>query len=232
VISKRFKYAMLVASLPVHPTDLLATTQTPLSWIRLDERLRLLEERDAQDLRQIEELLRWSQIAEASDEFIVKKSNEVIAAINDSFLNDMIIWRLELRTLMGALRMRHKGFTPSPERPFIGFGQWLGYIQTHWQKPDFGLGLRLPWLVTANQLLSQNQTYALEKLQLELVWRQLAKVSGQHYFDFPAVVIYVLRWDITNRWAHFQADDAIKRFDDITEAVLADFHLAFEGTDS
>lgn len=226
---KCFKYAMLIGSLPVHPTDLLAAKQTPLSRIRLDERLRLLEEKDTQDLRRIEELLHWSQIPEATDEFIIKKSGEVIAAIHDRFLRDMIIWRLELRTLMVALRMRHAGYTPTAERPFIGFGQWLGYVQSHWQKPDFGLGLRMPWLVIASQLLSRNQTLALEKLQLNLVWQQFALAGGQHYFDFPAVVIYVLRWDIINRWTHYQADEAIKRFDAITEAALAEFNLPLEG---
>lgn len=221
MISKSHKYAMLIASLPMHPTDLFSTSITPLSRIRLDESLRQLDSKDAADLERIEDLLHWSQIKDASDEFIVEKSKEVVAAIKDPFLRKLIMWRLELRTLVVALRKRHAGIVPDGKMAVVGMGQWLDYLQKNWQKPDFGLGLRIPWLVKANQLLAANETYALEKLQLAIVWQHYATVSGQHFFDFPAVVIYVLRWDITNRWTHYHAESAVKRFDRLTDSALA-----------
>jgi len=223
VNSKGYRYAMLIASLPVHPADLFSTSQTPLSKIRLDEHLRQLDAKDAMDLARIEELLQWSQIVNADDELIADKSRQVIAAIKDRFLRDLIIWRLELRTLVVALRKRHAGFAPDANTSFAGIGQWLGYIQKNWQKPDFGLGLRMPWLTQANQLLAANQTYELEKLQLGIVWQHYAKISGQHYFDFPAVVVYVLRWDIIHRWTLCHAEKAVERFDGLVEKAVAEF---------
>ncbi len=225
MIARGYRYAMLMASLPVHPTDLFSISQTPLSRVRLDKHLSQLDGKDAMDLMRIEELLRWSQVAGVSDEFIVDKSQQAISAINDPFLRDLIIWRLALRTLVVALRKRHAGFSPSAKNPFVGIGSGLGYIQMNWQKPDFGLGLRIPWLVQANHLLATNQTYALEKLQLGIVWQHYARVSGQHYFDFPAVVIYALRWDLTNRWVIYHAETAVKRFDSLIEKAVAEFTL-------
>ncbi len=220
---KGYGYAMLMASLPAHPVDLFSASQTPLSRIRLDARLKQLAEKDALDLMRIEELLQWSQIMAADDRFIVEKSGEVIAAIEDRFLRDLITWRLELRSVVVALRKRQAGFISDARTPFVGIGQWSGHIQKNWQKPDFGLGLRLPWLVQANQLLASGQVYRLEKLLLGVVWQHYAAVGSQHYFDFPAVVVYVLRWDITNRWAHYHAEAAVKRFDSLIDRALAEF---------
>lgn len=225
--SGRFKYAMLLASLPAHPHQLFSVSQPSVSRIQLDKRLALLDERDSEDLQRIEELLHWSQIKNASDEFIIKKSVEVVDSIRDHFLKSIIIWRLELRTLLSALRMRHAGFKPPPKHKFPGMGRWCDHIERNWDKNDFGIGHRLPWLMPAQQLLTQNKTYELEKLLLDLVWQYYAAECNQHYFDFPAVVIYVLRWDITNRWAHYHADEALKRFDELVEAELKDFVVDF-----
>jgi len=223
----RFKYTMLLASLPVHPPRLFSVIQTPLSRIQLDKRLALLDGKDSEDLRRIEELLHWSQITNATDEFIIKKSVEVVDSINDHFLKQIIIWRLELRTLLSALRMRHAGVRKPPKNTFPGIGRWLEYIEKYWDKNDFGIGHRVPWIIPAQQLLIQNKSYELEKLLLDLVWQYYAEKCSQHYFDFPAVVIYVLRWDIANRWSHYNADEAIKRFDELVDAGLEGFVADF-----
>ncbi len=218
---------MLLASLPVHPPRLFSAHQTPVSRIQLDKRLVLLDAHDSKDLRHIEELLHWSQIMNATDGFIIKKSAGVVDSINDPFLKKTIIWRLELRTLLSALRMRHAGAGQPTNGAFPGIGRWNGDIEKNWDKNDFGIGRQVPWIIPAQQLLTQNKPYELEKLLLDLVWQYYAKQCNQHYFDFPAVVIYVLRWDITNRWIHYNAGEAIKRFDGLVEAGLDGWVLDF-----
>ncbi|MGD0958643.1 MAG: DUF2764 family protein [Methylomonas sp.] len=218
---------MLMASLPAHPSQLFSTHSTPVSGIQLDKRLAWLDARDAKDLRCIEELLLWSQINNATDEFIIKKSAEVVASINDPFLKRIIIWRLELRTLLSALRMRHAGIEKPQKNSFPGIGQWLSDIEKNWDKNDFGLGYRAPWIIQLHQLLILNKSYELEKLVLNLVWQYYAKECSQHYCDFPAVVIYVLRWDIINRWTLYHADEAVKHFDELVEAGLDGLDLGF-----
>jgi len=227
MIAEQFKYAMLLASLPAHPYRLFSANQTPISSIQLDKRLALLEERDAKDLRCIEELLLWSQINNATDEFIISKSLEVIETINDGFLKKTIIWRLELRTILSALRLRHAGVKQPQKHSFPGVGRWLYDIERNWDKGDFGIGHRMPWIITAQQLLMQNKHYELEKLLLALVWKYYADEGKQHYFDFPAVVIYVLRWDIINRWTLYHSEEAVKRFDILVDEGLEGLALDF-----
>ncbi|MCL7421964.1 MAG: DUF2764 family protein [Methylobacter sp.] len=227
MIAERFKYTMLLASLPPHAPDLLSTTQTPVSRIQLDKRLALLDARDAEDLQRIETLLHWSHVGMGTDEEIVRKSHEMLELINDDFLKNLICWRLELRTLISALRKRHAGM-PAPEKnTFAGFGKWPFFITRNWHEPDFGIAHLLPWLPQARELVAQNKSYELEKLLLNLVWQHCAREGSQHYFDFPAVVIYVLRWNVINRWANYNAANAIERFDQLVDAELQDFMLDF-----
>ena len=217
---------MLMTSLPAHPPSLFSANQTPISKIRLEKHLTLLDERDAKDLSLIEELLFWSQVNEATDQFIIYKSKEVLNKVQDEFLRGVILWRLELRTLLSALRMHHAGIKQPKKNTFNGVGRWLGDIERNWDKNDFGLGHRVSWILPAQQMLSQHRTYELEKLLLGVVWQYYANECNQHYFDFPAVVIYVLRWDVIYRWTLYRADEAVRRFDKLVDDGLQDFKLS------
>ncbi|WP_027158197.1 DUF2764 family protein [Methylobacter luteus] len=220
MIGERFKYTMLLASLPPHAPDLFSTTQTPVSRFQLDKRLALLEARDADDLRHIEELLHWAHAESRTDEQIIKKSQETMALIHDDFLKKLICWRLELRTLISALRKRHAGLPAPDKHAFAGFGKWPFFIVKNWHEHDFGVGYQVPWLSQAQELIAQNRSYALEKLLLNLVWQYYAREGSQHYFDFPAVVIYVLRWNVIHRWTNYNAASAAERFDQLVDAGI------------
>lgn len=217
------KYTMLMASLPKHPLDLFSVKHNTLSSLQLQRRLALLDKRDAEDLARIESVLYWSGQDMGDDAAVIRQGNAVLAEFASDFIRQVIIWRLEQRTLLAALRRRHIGLPPPQRGSVWGFGQWLSYIEAGWDKPDFGLGLRLPWLTTMQKLLAANQTLELEKFVLNLVWKHYAEQKRNHYFDFEAVVIYVFRWDIINRWLHYNSQQAVARFDKLVQAGLGTF---------
>ena len=229
MINEGFKYTLLLSSLPVQPADLFSTKILPISRIQLDKRLGLLDAQDAEDLARIEGLLHWSKMHESDDETIARTGLVELGHIRSDFLRDIVLWRLELRTLLTALRRKHAGETMLPTEPFYGFGNRLHLIRRNWQKPDFGLGPALPWLKQAQQLMADNQTLALDKLMLTLNWQQYARLSRGHYFDFPAVVLYVLRWDVIHRWVSYDQDRALLRFNELVCAAMADVSLECEG---
>ena len=179
------------------------------------------------DLRRIEELLFWSQINNATDEFISRKSTEVVNSIRNAFLKSIIMWRLECRTILSALRIRQAGLKQPQKNTFPGIGKWVGIIENNWDKDDFGIGRKEPWIIPAQQLLIQKKSYELEKLLLGRDWQYYARECNQHYCDFPAVVIYVLRWDIINRWTLYSADKAVKHFDELVDTGLQGLVLDF-----
>ena len=229
MIAKDFKYTLLLSSLPVQPADLFSTKILPISRIQLDKRLSLLDAQDAEDLVRIESLLHWSKMRESDDdETIITTGLAELANVRSQFLRDIVLWRLELRTLLTALRRKHAGETLPPTEPFYGFGNRLHLIRSNWQKPDFGLGQALPWLKQAQQLMADNQTLALDKLMLSLSWQHFNRLSRGHYFDFPAVVLYVLRWDLIHRWVSYDQDRALLRFNELVCAAMADVSLECE----
>ena len=221
------RYVMLMASLPYHGR-LFGARQTPLSRFQLDKRLAWLEPEDADTLLRIEDVLRWRRLAlQETDAEFLERAEQVIESLGNSLLADVVRSRLEARTLIAALRRRHAGrAAPGPREPW-GFSRWLDVIVNNWQQPDFGLSRVYPWLVDANSKLEQDDAIGLDRVFMDHAWRQLARIGAGHYFDFEAVAIYVLRWDLIDRWTHYDNEGARDRIIQLTESSLGDFRHLF-----
>ena len=108
----------------------------------------------------------------------------------------------------------------------MGFGKWPAIIAKNWDLPDFGINpIQVPWLSSANKFIVQNQPMELEKLLLTMSWHYYADLSNHHTFDFEAVVIYVMRWDVINRWSHYNRDyfkeTALANFNQLVDKGLS-----------
>jgi len=222
------QYITLIASLPPHLPNLFATKQTPLSQIKLDERLQMLEQQDANDLAVIENLLYWDCMAmDTFDAEMIKRGLQAEKQIDNEFIKKIVLWRLEERTFTAALRRRHLGQSAPMLNEKWGFGRWLQQITTHWNEASFGLAEQFPWLAEAEMLLQEQNYLGLERLLLARVWDHYGRVVGAHYFDFEAVVVYVLRWDVIDRWSHYNIDKAEKRFNEMATSALGDYARMF-----
>jgi hypothetical protein len=223
VSSKAYQYTMLMTSLPRHPIDLFTTKHRTISYYQLNNRLSLLDKQDAFDLTAIEDILFWSKMSSATDAEVVQAYFSTLLILNNRFLKQIVKWRLEQRTLIAAMRQRMLGY-PAPEKGVLqGVGHWLPHLKNNWQQADFGISRMLPWISTANELLVKNQTLELEKFLLNQVWQHYVALEQNHCFDFEAVVLYVLRWDIINRWIHYDEQVARLRFDELVEDGLGKF---------
>lgn len=228
-MDQAYKYTLLLSSLPVQPAALFTSRLPVISRIQLDKHLAMLDANDTEDLARIEGLLHWSKMQEWDDATIINTGQQQLAAIRSDFLRDIVSWRLELRTLLTALRRRHAGETLTANDVFYGFGEHLPFIRRNWQKSDFGLGNSLPWIKQAQQLIAEEKPLELDKLMLDLNWKYYHRLSVGHYFDFPAVVLYVLRWYLINRWVSYDQDRALLRFNELISAGMASVSLEFEG---
>jgi len=193
-----------------------------LSRIQLNKRLALLDEKDAADLLKIEQLLHWSHIKTDINQVFVNETIDSINSINNDFIKNIIIWRLELRIILAALRMRHQGQKTLPVKKIFGFDYWYFMMSKYWHQPDLGLAKQLSWLPEANKLLIANKSLQLEKFLFSVVWDHYRQVSLGHYFNFEAVIIYILRWDIIDRWTSYDKEIAIQRFNELIETELQD----------
>ncbi|MCK5665562.1 MAG: DUF2764 family protein [Thiotrichaceae bacterium] len=199
MIKQQTAYTMLMASLPPLPLSLWNLKNKPVTRLSLDRQLNLLTEHDRQQLAAIESILHWAKMSEGnSDAEIALEAERVIQSIHNSLLQKIIIWRLELRTIMTANRRRKLGLAAPDKNLRWGYGQVVPFIRNNWQTDDFALSHRFPWVTQAHNLFQTDQSVELEKLLLNLSWEHYERIGQCHYFDFEAVVIYVLRWDIIN----------------------------------
>lgn len=219
---------MLMTGLP-HHHSLLQATQTPLSRLKLESRLKVLTEHHAEQLELVTGTVHWKWLQEmTSDEETVALANRNLERIELPLLQDIVRQRLELRTVIAALRRRKRGDEAPRPSEKSGFGRWLPQISNHWSDPHFRLERAFPWLPQANRLLEAGDSLALERLLLSTLWDQLGRAAQTHYFDFEAVVIYVLRWDLIARWTSYNARDAAQRFAGLIDDGLGDAVKLFD----
>jgi hypothetical protein len=221
------KYITLMSSLP-HLGNLFGKKQVPISRLKLTSRLKMLSEKDAILLNQIASLIAWQQQPmERTDAEFVKEAKQFFQELRNPTLRNIIEYRLDLRTIIAALRHRHRGENNPPSDQLWGIGRWVNYIERHWSEPGFHLEGMFPWVLEANRLLNANDSVALERLQFEINWKMLAQLGSGHYFDFEAVVIYLMRWSLVDRWSRYEGETAVKRFRTLVDSGMEKFTDVF-----
>jgi len=226
----RDRYVMLMTSLPRWERLFLAK-RPPLSRLKLDRRLRALDAPDARLLDQVEALIGWGRkTMELTDADVIAHTEATLAQLDNATLSTVIHNRLEMRTVIAALRRRQRGEpAPAPDSAW-GFGRRRRHIADHWTEPAFRLDNVYPWLREAARSMAENDTVGFERLILEAGHRDLQRQGAGHEFDIEAVVIYVLTWDIFDRWARAAAMAAETRFEQMTAEGLGAYgDLQFEG---
>ena len=220
------RYITLMSSLP-HLGNLFGTKQTPISRLKLEERLKMLSEKDAILLNQIASLIAWQQQPmERTDGEFVTEAQHFFQQLGNPTLRKILEYRLNLRTIIAALRRRHRGENNPPQRPW-GIGAWVNYIERHWSEPGFRLEGMFPWVLEANRLLNANDSVGLERLQFQVNWKMLEQLEAGHYFDFEAVVIYLMRWSLVDRWTRYDGEAAVKRFRTLVDSGIEKFTDVF-----
>ena len=220
---------MLMASLSPHPMSLWDVKNKPVSRLRLDRRLTLLNDQDRQQLAAIEKILHWAKMSAGNNDVEISVAAErVLQSLDKPLLQQVIIWRLELRTIMAAIRWRKLGKEAPTKSERWGYGQVVPFIRKNWQIDDFSLSHRFAWIANANTLFVEDKSVELEKLLLNLSWEYYESIGHSHYFDFEAVVIYVLRWSIVSRWTQCNEQEAMQQFELLVKNGLGDFNQQAE----
>jgi hypothetical protein len=212
-MARSTEYHFLLSSLP-HLFSLFETAQSPISELRLQDRLRLLTPADAATLTEIEDLLLWHRLPiDTRDETLVARADELVGRLPSRALRGIVDWHMQERTLLAALRRRSRGELLPREGPLWGYGPLTDHIYRNYRSPAFGLELYFPWLPQAEKLVAEKDALELARLRLRLAWNFLHRTGEGHYFDFEALVVYVLKWHLLDARLRFDGAAARERFD-------------------
>ena len=221
----RRRYYQLIASLPALP-DFRRTRLLPISRRRLEERLALLHKDDLNELMRAERLVSWHrQPVSRTTEQIVAMYDEVMATIRNRELKNVVDFRMNMRTVMVALRLRRRG--KSAPAGLWGTGPYTRIIESRWTEPEFGLVAVFPWIPEAQAFLDQGDAMELEQLLMGQSWKKLSQIADLHPFGFEQVFSFTYKWDILHRWLSYDAEKARKRFEELILEVTSDHQELF-----
>jgi hypothetical protein len=79
----------------------------------------------------------------------------------------------------------------------------------------------------ASRLLAANDLVGLARLQFGLSWQMLDRVGAGHYFDFEALIIYLMRWSLVDRWARYNGEAAVEQFRKLDDSGIEKFTDVF-----
>jgi len=214
------EYVTLMASLPALG-PMLAARHAPINSVRLQTRLKQLHPEHLAELTAIADLLDWSRLPLAgTDDELVRRARTVIPTLSSPTVADLARDRMELRTLVSALRRRHAGQEAPSAGVVWGYGRYVRRLVSGWREPDFGLAQSFPWVNAARACLEKQDSRGLERILLEQAWHLTDRVAGGHVFNFEAVVLYVIRWHLLYRWTRYDAEAAAARFGGLVAETL------------
>ena len=215
-------YHTLIASLPPLPPRF-DVRRDPISAPRLEQRLRLLEDVDAAVIDQWRGFLLWDRqpLDRTDDEFIAKYA-ELTCNISNATLREMIEIRVDIRTIVSALRLRRAGM------PFTtGVGQWVEHIRRNYTEPQFKLAGQYSWIGKFDQLLAAGDALGAERLLLSTNYQQWSRMAERYTFSFEAILLYLARWEIIDRWTSCNFEAGKLRFESILQETLGDYAQLF-----
>ncbi len=216
-------YHTLIASLPPLPPRF-DVNRDPISAPRLDQRLRMLDEDDAAVIDQWRGFLQWDrQPLDRTDEEFIAKYDELIRNISNATLREMIQIRIDMRTIVSAIRRRRAGMPPPR-----GVGQWVEHIRRNYNEPEFNLAGQFSWIGQFHQLLAAGDAMGAERLLIGSNYAQWSRMAERYTFSFEAILLYLARWEIIDRWTSRDAKAGQIRFESILTETLGDYAQLFQ----
>ena len=224
----REPYIMLMASLP--SLGPLLGSQTPaISATRLEARLGLLTPEDRATLEALRSGFAWSRLKLGEDDAtFLDRIDGLMARLDSPSLKAVLHDRLQLRTIIAALRRRAAGEEAPAADLRWGYGGIVETIRNNWSEPNFGLGRTFPWIAAARAKLEAGDAMGLERLVLQAAWDSADRHGEGHLFDFEAVALYFIRWALADRWARYDVAIATRRFEALRDAATADALTSIE----
>ena len=213
-------YVDLLCSLP-HLANPFVRKRPPITAVQLRKRLNMLDSESRHVIKQLADTFYWGRLSlDEKDEELVRQARRLIDELDEPDIKAWQLWRMDLRTVMAALR-RRKQNQPAPDAKTLwGYGHYVTHIVNNWNHPTFKLESRFPWLPKAKELLEQGDSYGLEQHLLSTEWHYYSRLQADEQFSLSDVWLYAMKWDLVDRWCCYNADLAKQHFEQLVQTGL------------
>jgi hypothetical protein len=188
----------------------------PISGPRLEQRLRMLEEEDLASVERLRSHLFWERLKLDLDEKeLVRRHEEFLATESNAIVREVAQSRMNTRTIVSAIRRKRLGLGP-PEAA----GEWVGHIRRNWSEPHFQLLARHPWIAPLERAMAAGDVAEADRIIISVPWTHFSRLAERYTFSFEAVVLYVARWDVLNRWTSRNEAAGRERIEQLVSEAL------------
>ena len=221
-------YYTLISSLPYLPRyD--QVDRLPINQERLRERLKMLEPDDAELIGQLTNFLCWDrQPAVCTDAEMIAQYEKMRPFMNQPALAAIIGFRMDLITILAALRRRHLGWgVPPGDQPWA-VSRLARHIEQNWEDPTFKLGAGYSWIAPVRDLLAAEETLALDRLIFNLIWDRINQLTTGLDFCLEKLLGYLFKWDVIASWLAYEPRVAEIRFAELVQEVTCEHKIDFK----
>ena len=220
MINPNARFIDLLCSLPYLENPFIRK-RPPITAIQLRKRFNMLDFESRAVLKRLATTFYWGQIRlEDTDEALVRQANRLMDELGPSDIRDWQMWRMDLRTIMSALRRRKQKQSAPEKQQVWGYGHYVSHITANWNHPTFKLESRFPWLVEAAELLETGDSYGLERHLLSTEWDYYSRLQADQQYSLSEVWLYVMKWDLVDRWCRYNAEAAKQHFEKLVQNGL------------
>ena len=212
-------YTALLCSLP-HLVDPFQYQRQSISLVQLQKRMNMLSYDDYVWLNKVRHLFYWGGIKLDQDEAtLVKQANRLMDDLNDSDIKSWLLWRMDIRSILAAMRRRKEGQS-APKDILWAYGNYIHHIQRNWESPCFKLESRYPFLTEIEKHFQTSESYQLERCLLKAIWHFYSTRKPKKANGFSSVMLYVMKWDLIDRWRQYDKEIGAERFNELVSACL------------
>ncbi len=223
------QYIELLSSLP-HLADPFRYHRSAITRVQLQKRMTMLDPQDLHWLQKLSEAFYWGDITLQEDEQgLIRKANKFLYGIPYADVQEWLQWRMDIRTVMAATRRRKQGAEAPGLHESWGYGGYTRHIRNNWSSPCFKLEHRFPWLPEVMSYMESGESFKVERVLLSAVWRYYSTQTPLTPYGFSAVFLYVVKWDLVDRWCKYSAERARVNFDQLVTGSLAQSMKTLQG---
>lgn len=215
---------MLVASLPQLPRRFDAG-RLPIAWPPLRERLRILHPDDGRVTRQLGTYFLWDrQPLDRTDEDVIARYHDLLHRAGNPLVRHLVHTRTQIRLLLSAIRRRANGQGPPDWAGRVAGMDTLGvHLRKYWNEPQFRMAARHPWLEPFIKCFEAKEMIEAQRVVFDTRWNDWTRIAERYTFSFEAIIAYLVRWEIVDRWTSQNTEAGQHRFINLIEETLGEY---------